>query len=826
MGVRFAAARGVSAACTWGLKTVFKRPAGNFPGKMALYVDPKLLAHLAGKLRKGSVLVVGTNGKTTVTNLIADVLERSGEQVVCNRTGANLDSGVATTLLQASEGDWGVFETDELWLARVLPFVQADYVVLLDLFHDQMDRITEIELIQKSILRALESSPKTTLIYNADDPTCTFIAQKAKNPSIAFGMKEPLVLAGDAPAVMCQICDNLLEYRLHQYDHLGDYQCPHCGFRRPVLDYAVQNVRLDAQGASFTVRPAGLAALRSLHLHTTYNAAYMVYNMTAVAVAALQTGCPDACIQDVLAEFSPKNGRLERYCLNGRQVLLNLAKNPVGFNQNLSVISQDAGPKAVAFFVNDKEGDGRDVSWLWNVDFESLAAQGGGALAGSSASGSVGSFAGSSGDTSSDGDAGSFAKGTIDAEDACPEAEAAAAAPSDLAVFAGGMRAHDVVLRLKYAGIKAELVEDEQELLERLGALPSSWNAYLIGNYTALPGMKAALDHACASDARSDNGGMPDGDRSNKDALNRGVSGKGALDAQPAVCSDASDSSCACEDAEGTGRKRTWAADILRPLFHGVAHRGSEAGEDELPPVRMVDLYGDLLSLFGDCGNVRVLQKRLEWRGVPVEVVRVSHGQTCCLDDADLVLMGGSPDREQSLANTDLCTMKNELARYIENNGALLAIDGSYQMLGSSCYIDDEVQSGLGVLPLHSVAAQDLGEEDAAVGNIVVESPLVKQPLVGFENHRARTVLENGAEPFGRVTSKGCGNSEASKQDGVRYKNAIGTYLHGPLLSKNPELADVLLERALERYAQRTGRKLVLTDLDDAEEYAAREALL
>ena len=114
MSIRFAAAQAVSSISTWGLKHVFRRPAANFPGKIALYVDPRLLANLRGKLARGSIMVVGTNGKTTVTNLLADVLEGSGARVVCNRTGANLDSGVSTALLHAKEADWGVFESDEL----------------------------------------------------------------------------------------------------------------------------------------------------------------------------------------------------------------------------------------------------------------------------------------------------------------------------------------------------------------------------------------------------------------------------------------------------------------------------------------------------------------------------------------------------------------------------------------------------------------------------------------------------------------------------------------------------------------------------------------
>ena len=181
MGLRKLAAQAVSAGSTAVLKHVFHRPAANFPGKVALYVDPAIIGDMAYKIQKGSVIVVGTNGKTTVTNMLADALEAAGQRVICNRTGANLDSGVATSLLHADVSDWGIFESDELWMAKILPFLKSDYVVLLNLFRDQLDRVGEIDKVQDSIVNALASSPSTVLIYNADDPLCTAIADKAPN---------------------------------------------------------------------------------------------------------------------------------------------------------------------------------------------------------------------------------------------------------------------------------------------------------------------------------------------------------------------------------------------------------------------------------------------------------------------------------------------------------------------------------------------------------------------------------------------------------------------------------------------------------------------
>ena len=452
MSIRFAAAQAVSSISTWGLKHVFRRPAANFPGKIALYVDPRLLANLRGKLARGSIMVVGTNGKTTVTNLLADVLEGSGARVVCNRTGANLDSGVSTALLHAKEADWGVFESDELWLKKMTPQLKPTYVLLLNLFRDQLDRCGEIDRIQDSIVEALAASPETILVFNADDPLCTTIAKRAseqpgreRTRQIAFGVSESMGLEQNtvSDATMCQLCSSMFEYDFRQYGQLGAWHCPTCGFSRPALDFAAQNVELGERELSFDIarpQPNAGDAAPARPIRAAFSGAYMVYNLLAVGVAADLVGCGNDAIQAAIESFDPKNGRLQRYSVEGRSILLNLAKNPTGFNQNLKIIEKDASPKAVAFFINDKEADGHDISWLWDIDFEELSRQ----------------------------------EGCV--------------------VFAGGIRGNDMQVRLKYAGIPSKVVKNTQEFLDELVKLPCEMNAYAIANYTALPSVKSALD--------------------------------------------------------------------------------------------------------------------------------------------------------------------------------------------------------------------------------------------------------------------------------------------------------------------------------------------
>ena len=216
----------------------------------------------------------------------------------------------------------------------------------------------------------------------------------------------------------------------------------------------------------------------------------------------------------------------------------------------------------------------------------------------------------------------------------------------------------------------------------------------------------------------------------------------------------------------------------------------------EREPVVILHVYPDLLNLYGDGGNVRILQQRLAWRGIPVEVKEVHYGDALSIDEADIVFLGGGPDREQKLACEELMKHRDELARYVENDGVVLAICGGYQILGRTWLLGDELVEGLNIVGLET--RRPGTSADRLVGNIVLESPLTNMPVVGYENHAGRTYLDEGVRPFGKVVSHtGAGNNEDDKADGVLFRNVVGTYLHGPLLAKNPQLADHILAKAL-----------------------------
>ena len=234
----------------------------------------------------------------------------------------------------------------------------------------------------------------------------------------------------------------------------------------------------------------------------------------------------------------------------------------------------------------------------------------------------------------------------------------------------------------------------------------------------------------------------------------------------------------------------------------------------------------DLLNLYGDGGNVCVLEQRLKWRNIPVDIKQVMHGDVLDFSSVDLVMMGGSPDAEQKLASESILKMRKGLANYIENAGPVLAICGSFQMLGHEWLLNGQSVRGLGIVDM--TTKRPGTSADRLVNNIALKTDLATAPVIGYENHAGRTYLGSGVKAFGSVISNtGMGNNSETKQDGVRYKNVIGTYLHGPLLAKNPEIADWLLMRALKRHAARTGElPLNLTPLDDAVETTANEFML
>jgi len=222
-------------------------------------------------------------------------------------------------------------------------------------------------------------------------------------------------------------------------------------------------------------------------------------------------------------------------------------------------------------------------------------------------------------------------------------------------------------------------------------------------------------------------------------------------------------------------------------------------------------LYPDLLNLYGDRGNIQCLVKRCQWRGIEAEVKTFELDDEVSFDGLDIVLLGGGSDREQMLVCEKLREIREDFKAYVEDNGVVIAICGGYQLLGEYYKTEKGTIPGLELVDMCTEQG-----DDRLISNIVLKSELFDMPVVGFENHGGRTDIR-GNKPLGKVLY-GEGNDGVSKEEGIVYKNVIGTYLHGPLLPKNPQLADWLIVRGLER---KYGEKVELTPLDDSQEQEA-----
>ncbi|RKJ47919.1 glutamine amidotransferase [bacterium 1XD42-54] len=231
--------------------------------------------------------------------------------------------------------------------------------------------------------------------------------------------------------------------------------------------------------------------------------------------------------------------------------------------------------------------------------------------------------------------------------------------------------------------------------------------------------------------------------------------------------------------------------------------------------IRIGHLYPDLLNLYGDRGNIQCLKKRMQWRGIDAEVQEFQITDTISFLDLDIVLLGGGSDREQMLVCEKLKTIRQDFKEYVEDNGVVIAVCGGYQLLGHYYDTDDGRIEGLSLVDLYTEQGTP-----RLISNIVIQNDLFPYPIVGFENHGGRTFIGDN-KPLGKVLF-GYGNNETEKAEGVLYKNVIGTYLHGPLLPKNPHICDYLIKNALERKYGTSD----LSPLDDEQELQANRYIV
>jgi len=352
------------------------------PGLITLQLDPEYIATVTRDLAHGVVLVSGTNGKTTTARMLADIVRAAGWAPVHNRSGSNLERGIAGALVADGtwrgepRGDVGLFEVDEASLARVLGRVAARVVVVTNLFRDQMDRYFEIDQLARRIGDAVERlTEKTTLVLNADDPIVARLGERHHGPTLYFGVDDPSV-GGRVPqaisdATRCPRCRSPLRYERVVLAHEGDWSCPSCGLARPPRDVAATEVTLGADASDIRIGAVVSGAFDPVHvpLAGLYNA----YNALAAIAAARALDIALGTAATAIASFRPAFGRLEQVAADGRTLRLVLVKNPAGFNAAIAALLETGQHPRLLTALNDRDADGRDVSWIWDADFETLA---------------------------------------------------------------------------------------------------------------------------------------------------------------------------------------------------------------------------------------------------------------------------------------------------------------------------------------------------------------------------------------------------------------------------------------------------------------------
>jgi lipid II isoglutaminyl synthase (glutamine-hydrolysing) len=362
--VEIAAARAVA-----GLSRRLGRGAGmTVPGKLLSKLDPGAIDRLATRLLAGTAVVSATNGKTTTTAMAAEIL-RPRFRLAHNHSGANLVSGVASTLLAARDAELGLLEVDEAALPEVLRRVRPRAVCLGNLFRDQLDRYGELELIAERWRAAVMALPETTmLVLNGDDPQIGSLG-----PGVIYGVDDPTVarpsLQHAADSKYCIRCGTPYVYRAAYVGHLGDYACPNCGHSRPRLDVIARAVELHGlERVEFDLVTREATRRVELRVPGLYN----VYNALGAATLALSLGVALDDIAAGLSRFNAAFGRFERIAVDDKRLLLLLVKNPAGANEAVRTLVDGGAPRVAVIALNDAIADGRDVSWIWDVDFEPL----------------------------------------------------------------------------------------------------------------------------------------------------------------------------------------------------------------------------------------------------------------------------------------------------------------------------------------------------------------------------------------------------------------------------------------------------------------------
>ncbi|HEX5781744.1 MAG TPA: Mur ligase family protein [Solirubrobacteraceae bacterium] len=429
----------LAARATGAVTRLAGRGGTSLPGKVLMRAEPHAIARLAARLPNGSVVVSATNGKTTTAAMVATILGRTGTKLVHNRAGANMAGGVATALA-SGRGDMGLFEVDEFWLGPVADELQPRAILLSNLFRDQLDRYGELEIIaDRWAVIVADLPPETALVLNADDPLVADLGRQ--RDALYFGVDDDALALAElqhaSDSKHCRRCGHAYVYEAAYLAHLGHYACPNCGARRPDPQVRASQVELRGiRSAAFTLTTPDGERRIELPLPGLYN----VYNALGAAALCLRLGISLDDVAAGLAAVEPAFGRAETIELNGRPTSILLVKNPAGANEVLRTLALEGRELDLFGVLNDRIADGRDVSWVWDADWEIVA-------------------------------------------------------PHVRRLTCSGTRAAELALRLKYAGVdpaRLEVVDDLERGLDRALA-GGDGPLYALPTYTALLELKDVL---------------------------------------------------------------------------------------------------------------------------------------------------------------------------------------------------------------------------------------------------------------------------------------------------------------------------------------------
>ncbi|MBS5949885.1 MAG: Mur ligase family protein [Clostridium sp.] len=413
-------------------KTILKGGT-TFPGKVALKIDRNILKKVSQGYKV--VLITGTNGKTTTTSMIYNIVKEDGKKVITNNTGANLFPGIVTTFIDnykffsKTEDAYAIIEVDEANLKYITKYITPEIITVTNLFRDQLDRYGEVYTTLNKILEGITLTKDTTLVLNGDESLLGNLELPNKTVFYGFNAKinEDTKIDVNADAKFCKFCKAPYEYNHITYNHLGDFYCTGCGFKRAELKYAVNEI-LDLSPDSSTVR------INNLDIEVSQSGVYNIYNALCAFAITKELGVKDESIIKSLENQDSSFGRQESLNIDGKEVKIILVKNPAGYNQALDTLCLNKESFSCAFLLNDNYADGTDVSWIWDVDFEKLQ--------------------------------------NLNIDE----------------VFISGLRCYDMAVRLKIAGLNEDkfIIETEFENLTSKIKESNNNKIYILATYTAM----------------------------------------------------------------------------------------------------------------------------------------------------------------------------------------------------------------------------------------------------------------------------------------------------------------------------------------------------